>query len=207
MRNVRREIRHASGWHRTRRLVARVVSRRRWRSFFIVACCLFWNASPAAVALQAESVEYPVKLAFLYNFTKFVEWPPDSYGGPAAPLAICIVGHDPFSPDLEGELRTRTVGGHPLDVRTLKPTDALALCHLVFIPATEKDQADRIVRSLDGSSILTVGETKGFALLGGIINLTVEADTVHFEVNQIAAERAHLKFSSKLLSLATIVKP
>jgi hypothetical protein len=53
---------------------------------------------------------------------------------------------------------------------------------------------------------LTVGESEGFAALGGIINLTVEGNTVHFEVNQLAAERAGLKISSKLLSMAKIVK-
>ncbi len=77
---------------------------------------------------------------------------------------------------------------------------------MVFIPFTEKDQADKILKGLKGSSILTVGESEGFAALGGIINLTVVGDTVHFEVNQLAAERAGLKISSKLLSMATIVK-
>ena len=76
---------------------------------------------------------------------------------------------------------------------------------MVFIPATEKDQANKIVRGLKGSSTLTVGETEGFAGLGGIINLTVEGNKVHFEVNQLAAQRAGLKISSKLLSLAKIV--
>ena len=52
---------------------------------------------------------------------------------------------------------------------------------------------------------MTVGESEGFAALGGIINLTVEGSTVHFEVNQRAAQRAGLKISSKLLSLAKIV--
>ena len=184
-----------------------VDSRRiRRASFFIVACWLFSNASPKALSLNEESVEYPVKLAFLYNFTKFVEWPSDSYRDPGAPLVICIVGHDPFSPDLEGELRTRTVGGHPVEVRTLRPTDTLSVCHIVFVPVTEKDQAARIVRGLKGSSTLTVGETEGFAVLGGIINLTVEENKLHFEVNQLAADRAGLKISSKLLSMAKIVK-
>jgi hypothetical protein len=52
---------------------------------------------------------------------------------------------------------------------------------------------------------LTVGETEGFAVQGGIINLTVEEDKVHFEINPVAAERAGLKISSKLLSMAKIV--
>jgi hypothetical protein len=76
---------------------------------------------------------------------------------------------------------------------------------MVFIPVTEKDEAGKILRSLTGSSTLTVGETEGFAATGGVINLTVEKSEVHFEVNRLAADRAHLKISAKLLSLARII--
>ena len=49
-------------------------------------------------------------------------------------------------------------------------------------------------------------ETEGFAMLGGIIILTIEGNKLHFEVNPTAADRAGLKISSKLLGLAKIVK-
>jgi hypothetical protein len=171
-----------------------------------VGCWLFLNVSPRALSQNEEGVEYPVKLAFLYNFTKFVEWPADSYSNPGAPLAICIVGRDPFNPDIEGELRTRRVGSHPVEVRTLTTTARLSMCHMVFVPITEEKQAATILKSLQGSSTLTVGETEGFAGLGGIINLTVDENKVHLEVNVPAAERAGLKISSNLLNIAKIIK-
>ena len=205
MRNIRLQKRHDRGAGWRRRFGVRIDSRRiRGISFFLLACWLGLNASPEALS-NAASVEYPVKLAVLYNFTKFIEWPADSFRDPKAPLAICIVGRDPFSPDLEGDLRTRAAGGHPVEVRTLRPTDTLSVCHMVFIPITENYQADKIVKGLEGSSTLTVGESEGFAVLGGIINLTVEGNTLHFEVNRLAAERARLKISSKLLKMAKIV--
>lgn len=177
------------------------------RSFVTVSIIACWLSSeaPQAYSRNGEGVEYTVKLAFLYNFTKFIQWPAGSYRDPEAPHAICIVGRDPFSADIEGDLRTRIVGRHPVQVLTLKPTDTLNVCHIVFIPATDNGQANKIVKDLSGSSTLTVGETEGFAELGGVINLTVEGNTVHFEVNQLAAQRAGLKISSKLLSLAKIV--
>jgi hypothetical protein len=192
------------GWWR--HFAPRVDSHRiRRASFFIVACWLFVNPLNA-VSVNEESLEYPLKLAFLYNFTKFVEWPSDSFHDSGASLAICVIGNDPFSPDIEAELRTRTVGSHPVEVKTLRSNDALNACHMVFVPAPEENQAARIVNSLKGSSTLTVGEAEGFAGLGGIINLTVEQDKLQFEVNPLAAERAGLKISSKLLSMAKIVK-
>jgi uncharacterized protein DUF4154 len=195
-----------SAW--CRRFVFSVVSRRILRaSFFaLIAVGLFLSASPNAFPQNEEGAEYSVKLGFLYNFTKFVEWPPDSFRDPGAPLVICIIGHDPFRQDLKAELRTRKVGNHPVDVRTQTPNDKLSACHIVFVPVTEKNQSDRILRGLQGSRTLTVGETEGFAALGGVINLTVEDNKVHFEINRPAAERAGLKISSRLLSIAKLVK-
>src|SRR5579862_2736782 len=102
--------------------VVTVHSRRfRQASSLVVACWLFFNPSLMAQSRNQESQEYPVKLAFLYNFTKFVEWPPGSYGEAGSPLTICIVGDDPFSPELEGELQTRDVRGHPVEIKKLRP--------------------------------------------------------------------------------------
>jgi YfiR/HmsC-like len=188
-----------------RRFASRIDSHRiRQVSIFIVAC-LFLNVSPKAFSSSEKTVEYPVKLAFLYNFTKFVEWPAQSYRGPGAPLVICIAGDDPFDPDNEGELRTRTVESHPIEIRPLRTSAIMNDCHMVFVPATAEGQAARILRGLKGSSTLTVGETEGFAVLGGIINLTAEGNTLHFEINLLAADRAGLKISANMLALAKII--
>jgi hypothetical protein len=89
----------------------RIGSRRiRQASFLLVLCCLILDPL-YALSSEQQTLEYPVKLAFLYNFTKFIEWPSDAYRVPAAPLSICIVGSDPFSQDLEEDLRARAVGG------------------------------------------------------------------------------------------------
>ena len=54
--------------------------------------------------------------------------------------------------------------------------------------------------------ILTVGETQGFAADGGVINFKLDDGRVRFEINVDAAEHEQLHISSKLLSLAQIVK-
>ncbi len=53
---------------------------------------------------------------------------------------------------------------------------------------------------------MTVGDVKGFAQLGGIINFIIVKNKVRFEINMKAAEEAGLKISSKLLRLARIVQ-
>ena len=53
---------------------------------------------------------------------------------------------------------------------------------------------------------MTVGEAQGFASGGGVINFKLDSGRVRFEINVEAAEHAQLHISSKLLSLAQIVK-
>ena len=62
-----------------------------------------------------------------------------------------------------------------------------------------------ILLGLKGSSVLTVGDAPGFAILGGVINFVLDDNRVRFEINQKAAEAAHLKLSARLLTVAKLV--
>ena len=51
-----------------------------------------------------------------------------------------------------------------------------------------------------------MGETDSFAREGGIIAFVESENNVQLEINLAAAEQARLKISSKLLSLAKVIK-
>lgn len=159
-----------------------------------------------ATAMHAQGAgEYQVKAAFLYNFAKFVEWPPGSFANGAAPLRICVLGQDPFGEELHNVASDKIVNGHKLVVDAVADAAAARGCHILFIAASKKAEMKQILESLRGADVLTVGDTKGFAKLGGMINFVLEDNRVRFEVNKTAAEQTGLKISSKLLSLALLV--
>jgi hypothetical protein len=168
-------------------------------------CVLALVQPPRAWAQSDDSAEYRVKLAFLYNFAQFIQWPADAFSGPAAPLTMCVAGQDPFKGEIGQRLHGRTAAGHPIQIRRLKPDDDPQACHIVFVRAGEKRAAAEILAALKGSNTLTVGESKGFAEKGGLINLTLDEDKLSFEINLAAAMRTRLKISSKVLALARIV--
>lgn len=176
------------------------------RTVILLISCGTLLIAPPHVFAQSDDAEYRVKLAFLYNFAQFVQWPPEAFHGTTAPLTICVAGQDPFRGDIEETLRGRTVGGHPIQIKRLKPDDELRACHMIFVRAGEKKVAAQILADLKGSSTLTVGESKGFADLGGVINLTIEHNKLRFEINIDAATETRVKISSKLLELAKIVR-
>ena len=172
---------------------------------WLILSCLLPGAPPEAVAQDDGDVEYRVKLAFLYNFAQFVHWPPEAFHSPISPLTVCVAGQNPFQGEIGEGLRGRTVGGHPVEIKTLRPNDDPKACHMIFVRGSEKKLAQKLVGALKGSNTLTVGENGGFADLGGMINLTLDQNKVRFEINLDAATQTSLRISSKLLALAKIV--
>ena len=81
--------------------------------------------------------EYQVKAAFLYNFAKFVEWPPGTFANSTDPIGICIVGQNPFGSALENMVQGKKVGDRAFAVRRLPDTQQASQCQILFIGAGE----------------------------------------------------------------------
>jgi hypothetical protein len=156
---------------------------------------------PASAAPPQTRVdEYQIKAAFLYNFAKFVQFPPsDDRPGP---LVIGVLGDDPFGRILDEAIKGKTVQGREIGVRRLSDAGDLRRCHMVFVSESETRHLPDIVGRAQHAGVLTVGESAHFLREGGIVRFYVEANRVKFQINADAAERAGLKINSLLLSLA-----
>ena len=172
----------------------------RGKMFLFLVLCL-----AARFAAAQSATEYQVKAAFLFNFAKFVEWPPSSFHDGSAPLQICVLGRDPFGEVLRELTREKTVNGHKLEVRGVVDLQVARACHILFIAFSERTRLKQIFEALQGSYALTVGDAKDFAEQGGMINFVLDHDRVQFKVNRSAAELAGLRISSKLLTVAKLV--
>jgi hypothetical protein len=175
-----------------------------------LACRLAMLAIAATAAqVHAEEPvpdEYQVKAAFLFNFAKFVEWPADTFKAADEPITICVWGQDPFGGALEDVVRNKTVAGRPFMVRRVSSAPQAMKCQIVFLASSERKRGRSILDDLKGHSILTVGEAEDFTANGGVINFKLKDARVRIEIDTVAADRAKLRISSKLLSLAEIAK-
>jgi hypothetical protein len=172
----------------------------------IVAVGVFLASCSWLASASDQYLEYDVKAAFLYNFAKFVEWPPNAFATPEEPFAICVAGKDPFGTSLDRTLVGRSAHGRAIMVRKDVASDQVAGCHLLFIAGSEATNVAQIVHSLSGASVLTVGESPGFLDAGGVIGLLLDEGKVRFEINEAVAQRAGLRLSSQILKLARSVR-
>ena len=170
----------------------------RFRLLLLIAaslCCL--DAAP-------PPTEYEVKAAFIYNFAKYVQWPPPPHSDSNAPFVIGVLGKDPFGKVLDEAMKGQTVQGRLIIVRRFVRTDEID-CDILFVCSSERQSLQKILEALRRRPVLTIGEMDQFAELGGMINLTREQNRVHFDMNPQAIRRAGLKAGSQLFRLARIV--
>ncbi len=150
---------------------------------------------------QEVASDAQVKAAFLVNFAKFLEWPPEAFPGRDAPLTLCATGRGPVGAALSAYER-RVVQSRELRVRRSVTPEDLRGCHMLYVGESEERQMLQILRSAAGLPLVTVSDIDGFADAGGTIGLVDAEQRVQFEVNIASAQRANVRVSSQLLRLA-----
>ncbi len=159
-----------------------------------------------AGAGEAATREYQLKAAFLYNFTKFVEWPAASFSSDDSPIVIGAYCPDPFTSELARIVAGRRVFNRSVRARRLEAPEDARQVHVVFVCAAEEARLPAVDKAIGSRAVLTVGETELSERLGSIIKFVPEDDKIRFEINIRAAERANLKLSAQLQKLAKLVR-
>jgi hypothetical protein len=163
-------------------------------------------AIQASASVGAQPLtEREARVAYLYNFAKFVEWPVDALP-PHAPIALCVRGDGTLGGELEDAVRGREISGHKVSVSVVKTESTLRACHLLYVTGLDAKRIDQLLTSIAGTPVFTVSDGDWFAQRGGVANLIFESGRMRFSINVNSAQHAHLTISSRLLALATIIK-
>ena len=175
-----------------------------WLTAFFIVGILFGVSGLSAQ--KSKPQEYEVKATYLYNFARFVEWPLSSAAAKSNSFAICVLGQDPFGPALDAIVAGESIDGKAvLAKRVSKPQDAVS-CRVLYISSSEDSRLKEVLAALDKSGVLTVSDIPQFSQRGGMIEFTLEGNTVRFEVNLAVAENTGLTLSSELLKVAVTVR-
>jgi len=166
----------------------------------VAAALLLFPSS--TLAQSYVSAEARSEANAIVNFPNFIEWPLEPIAAPQTPFLLCVYGNSSLGTVLAVLTRGQRVQGRGMAVRWPRKDSELRNCQILFIGHSEQKHYAKILAVVHGTPVLTIGETANFNELGGIVEFAYEHDALLFEVNLSAARDAHLKISSRFLSLA-----
>ena len=148
------------------------------------------------------SLEDKTKAAFIYNFTKYIQWTKDT----SQVFRIGVVGECGILAPLKEIEKKKRVGKREISVKQYNKTSQIDSCHILFISGSAEQNLPEILDSIRNKNILTIGDTKGFAQKGVAINFVVVNEKMRFQINSSVLDGLDLRVSSQLLKLALFVK-
>lgn len=161
----------------------------------------------AAQSPGGAAHDYQIEAVFLFNFSQFVEWPPDALGASDEPFIIGILGADPFGGFLDATIQNEKSLGRSMVVRRYSRAEDASSSHILFIAGSEQHRFAADVAALKGRSILTVSDADDFLRQGGMIHFIRQDNRIRLQINLAAAKSAGLVISSKLLRPSKIFTP
>lgn len=164
----------------------------------LAALCALPGTAAVELAPEAE-----VKVGFVANIARFTRWPLSGLEG--REITFCVVGEDQLGVATE-DLIGRQVHGRSFVVERIDDLADLPRCQIAFLSASLDQQLEQACAVAEEHSILTVADSPGFAQRCAMVNLVRSGTRITFEVNQRAANRARIRFSSELLRLGVLVE-
>lgn len=169
----------------------------------LLALCLALGTPQRALGDQPSAApEYEIKAAFVYNLTKFVEWPAEPPTSDGNPIVLGVLGPNPFGDALERAVAGKTIAGRRIDVRYFSRGERITKVHLLFVTEAAKDDLRALPPQVTQAPVLLVSDMPGFLQRGGMVMLFTDQNRIKFSVNLDTTQRARLALSAKLLQLA-----
>jgi len=154
-----------------------------------------------AVTSTAQEVTAPaLKAAFVYQLPKFTEWPVGSIPA-GSPFSLCVLGDASLADAFERMIKGRDYSGRSITLSRLGSGAPVQGCHALYL-AQGTPKVEAILAEIRERPVLTISDMEGFTKLGGITQLYFDNGKLRLFIDTTAANRARLKFSSRLLSLS-----
>lgn len=169
----------------------------------IASAALVAVAALSGGRASAAADEYALKAAFLYNFTRFVEWPTTAYGDADDPFRICVFGTDPFGARLDA-LTRRRVGERAIEITRSTAAADLPRCQIAYLGPGTTEAIESAALGNAAPNTLTVASDADFARDGGMVALVTAEGRVKLHVNLASIRRSPLRVSAKLLEVSEV---
>jgi hypothetical protein len=149
--------------------------------------------------LSSQAQDYKFHSVFMYNFTKYIQWPSNYQSGD---FIIAVLGDSPIIEHLNKMAEGKTVGSQKFLIKKYSSVNDIQNCHILFIPSNKSNEFDKVQLKLEGLSTLLITEKDGLGHKGSGINFIIVDGEWKFELNKKSTEKSNLKVSTELARLA-----
>jgi hypothetical protein len=156
----------------------------------LLLLCLFGNA----FSLMAQDEKF--KAIFIYNFTKYINWPASE-----GDFVINVLGDDAITREIEEIATKKTVGNAKIKIsKILVPSD-IKDCNILYVAAGKTDLLIEIFLIAKKNNILVITEKANSCKNGSCINFISKDGKLTFEISKANIDVCGLEVSSDLLKL------
>lgn len=171
---------------------------RAFRILLFVSVAVFGTSQATA---QARTIQ-EIHSMMVYNFMKYVNWPPSSTSGD---FVIGIVGEKLVFETLTKWYGTKSKGSQKISIKMFKTAAELTDCHVVYIGKSKSNNLAEVLVKISGKSTLVITDKVGMGKKGSGINFKTVNGKLKFELNQAAISSSNLKVSSQLSGMAILI--
>ncbi len=156
----------------------------------------------------SQSNEFLMKAVAMEQLSRFIEWPSGVlHDDLSKPFIITVLGKNPFGTFLEEAYEYHKIKDREVEIQYIRTIDDLKDCHILFVSSSEKGHVDSIVSAIKGKPVLMVGDTRGYAEAGILVNFSIQSNKIRFEINEKGLDNAGFKVSFLLIKVAKIINP
>jgi hypothetical protein len=168
---------------------------RGWKTFLIVVLLLVISGKLAKLNAQEEKY---IGL-FLYNFTKYFDWPESTKSGD---FVIQILGHKSVYEEMTRLTAGKKIGNQNIVIQNVSSLEDITKCQIVFVGHWQSRIISDVIGKIGNYPTLIITEMEGMLDQGSAINFIIRDGTIKFEMKMTNVSSHQLKSDQRIRELA-----
>ena len=174
----------------------------------IVGCLSFGLLFPGGLSAEERKISATasdLKAAYIFNFVRFTDWPTlrDKSNGS---LRLNVLNDQKIYDTLYMLSQEPSGVEMGLAVQSCLEDTCLKQSSIIFIGQSDGVDYKKLLKSLNGSAVLTISDIAGFSRNGGMIEISQDGNRMVFTINLDTVKKSDLYVSAQLLQLANIIR-
>lgn len=163
---------------------------------FMIIIMVLW-----ASAVDIHAQDEKLKAIFVYNFTKYINWPTVE-----GSFIITVLGSSSIITELKSISTKKMVGNSIIEIKNTANVTEVSRCQILYITAAKTSSLSQLLNLAAANNILIITEKPDACESGSGINFINTAGKVGFEISRKNLEKSGLSVSTDLLRLGTVVQ-